>query len=442
MSFSGQVPIDTNQKRLGRFWLMPRITPVNAVTYFFAGFVGISMMAFLSFVQPLALKLAGIERAIQGTVTGDLAFYQECLVLLMTPFVGAAADKFGRRPLMMAGYIFLATGYGLYPYADSLTMLYVYRFFFACGVAHVATLMAIISADYVQEGCRGKWTAFASFIQGSGVLLFSQLVRWIPARLEIQGWTEADIAKLLFWSVMGICLFAFVILRLGLSSHKPPETRERDSFSELIAAGLRAARENARIALSYGAAFAARGDVLIVGLFLFLWTQHAAEDLGLSMGAAFRRGGMLMLVIQGSAMLWALCQMLFLDRLDRVTGVIIAFTLAAIGYSSFGFVDDPFDNSAIIPAIVLGMGESSTMIAGNALAGQSAPTAIRGAVLGMCAVSGAMGILLATMIGGRLFDNWMPGGPYVQMGIINGIILIWAIYVRFNAGAAGPSKSQ
>ena len=137
-----------------------------------------------------------------------------------------------------------------------------------------------------------------------------------------------------------------------------------------------------------------------------------------------------------------LCQMLFLDRFDRVTGVIIAFTLATIGYSSFGFVDNPFDNSAIIPAIVLGMGESSTMIAGNALAGQSAPTAIRGAVLGMCAVSGATGTLLATMLGGRLFDNWMPGGPYVQMGIINGIILIWAIYVRFNAGAAGPSKPQ
>ena len=441
MSFSGRVPIDTNQKRLGRFWLMPRITRVNAVTYFFAGFIGIGMMAFLSFVQPLVLKLAGIERAIQGTVTGDLAFYQECLVLLMMPFVGAAADKFGRRPLMMAGYIFLATGYGLYPYADSLAMLYVYRFFFACGIAHIATLMAIISADYVQEGSRGKWVAFASFIQGIGVLLLSQVVRWIPARLEIQGWTEADIAKFLFWGAMGICVFAFVIMRLGLSSHKPPEARERDTFFELIAAGVQAGRENARIALSYGAAFASRGDVLIVGLFLFLWTQHTAEDLGLSMGTAFRRAGMMMAVIQGSAMLWALCLMLFLDRFDRVTGIIIGFTLAAIGYTSFGFIDSPFDNQAIIPAILLGMGESSTMIAGNALAGQSAPTAIRGAVLGMYAVSGAAGMLLATMLGGRLFDNWMPGGPYVQMGVINSIILIWAIYVRFSAGAAGPRRS-
>ena len=140
-------------------------------------------------------------------------------------------------------------------------------------------------------------------------------------------------------------------------------------------------------------------------------------------------------------MLWALCLMFFLDRFDRVTGIIIGFTLAAIGYLGFGFIDSPFDNRAIIPAILLGIGESSTMITGNALAGQSAPTAIRGAVLGMYALSGAAGMLLATLIGGRLFDNWMPGGPYVQMGIINSIILIWAIYVRFSGGAAVSRKS-
>jgi len=438
MSFSGRTPVDTTQKRFGPFWLMPRITRLNALTYFTAGFFGIALLAFLSFVQPLALRLAGVERAIQGTVTGDLAFYQELLVLFMTPFIGAAADKFGRRPFLMAGYFFLGLGYGLYPYADSIAMLYVYRFFFACGVAHIATIIVIVSTDYVQEGSRGKWVAFASFTQGIGVLLFSQLVRWIPARLEIQGFTEVDIAKVLFWGAMGICVFTFALMRVGLSPHKPPEARERDSFAELMAAGLRAGRDNARIALGYGTAFAARGDVLVVGLFLFLWTQHAAEDLGLSMGDAFRRGGMLMAVIQGSALIWALCLSAFLDRIDRVTGVVIAFTLSAIGYTSFGLIGNPFDNAAIIPGILLGMGETSTIIAGNALMGQSAPTAIRGAVLGMFSLSGAAGILLATLLGGRLFDNWMPGGPYVQMGVINSVILIWAIYVRFNSRATAP----
>jgi hypothetical protein len=42
--------------------------------------------------------------------------------------------------------------------------------------------------------------------------------------------------------------------------------------------------------------------------------------------------------------------------------------------------------------------------------------------------------LIATSIGGRLFDGWMPGGPFVQMGVINSIVLIAAIYVRLKTG--------
>jgi MFS family permease len=125
---------------------------------------------------------------------------------------------------------------------------------------------------------------------------------------------------------------------------------------------------------------------------------------------------------------------LFLDKIDRATGVIVAFTLSAIGYASFGLVGDPFSDRIYLPAVILGMGESSTIIASNALIGQNAPKAIRGAVLGLFALSGAFGILVATFVGGRLFDQWMPGGPFVQMGIINSMVLALALYVRVRTG--------
>ena len=84
-----------------------------------------------------------------------------------------------------------------------------------------------------------------------------------------------------------------------------------------------------------------------------------------------------------------------------------------------------------MPAVLLGLGEISTIIAGNALIGQNAPAAVRGAVLGSFALCGAFGILVATSVGGRLFDLWMPGGPFVQMGIINAVVLAGAFYVRW-----------
>ena len=146
--------------------------------------------------------------------------------------------------------------------------------------------------------------------------------------------------------------------------------------------------------------------------------------------------GMLVGVIQGAALLWAMVMGYLLDKIDRVTGVIIAFTLAAIGYSSFGLMDDPFSNSILLPAIVLGMGETSTIIAGNALIGQSAPAAVRGAVLGSFALCGALGILVATSLGGRVFDFFAPRGPFLQMGIINALVLAFALYVRAKTKAA------
>jgi MFS family permease len=430
------------ERTLGPFRLMPGITPVNALTYFTAAFLAIPMMASLSFLQPIMLKVVDVDRAIQGTLSGDLTFYQEVIVLCLVPFVGAMADKFGRRPALLLGFALLGVAYALYPFADSIATMYAYRTVFAFGIATIATTITIVSTDYVQDRSRGKWVAVASLTQGMGILIASQVLRWLPKELANEGLGEAEIAKALFWGCSGICVMIFLLATVGLSRNKPADAREKDSVRKLIESGLAAARENLRVALAYGCAFAARGDVLVVGTFTFLWTQQAAEDLGLGIGEGFRRGGMIMGLIQLSALIWALFMGFILDRVDRTTGVIIAFALSAVGYTAFGLVDDPFSNRIMLPAVILGMGESSTIIAGNALIGQCAPAPIRGAVLGVYALFGAMGILVATSIGGRLFDLWMSGGPFVQMGIINTIVLTAAIYVRRRTGKQVPAEKS
>ena len=419
--------------KLGPFFLMPGISRINGTSYFLTAMIAVPMMAALSFLQPMILRLVGVDRAVQGTLSGDLIFYQEILVLILTPFIGAAADKVGRRPLVMLGLALLGVGYALYPFADSVFAMYAYRTVFGFGVALVATGIVIVNMDYVQDRSRGKWVALASLTQGIGILIVTQLLRWLPAQLAADGYPETVIARYLFWGCTAACITVFLIATVGLSSSKPAEARERDSILVLIRAGMTTARQNSRVALAYATAFAARGDVLVVGTFSFLWTQQAAEDLGLGVAAGYQRGGMIMGVIQGSALLFALVMGFMLGKIDRVTGVIIAFTLAAVGYTAFGLVDDPFSSKIFLPAILLGLGETSTIIAGNALIGQNAPAAVRGAVLGNFALCGALGILVATSLGGRLFDLWTPGGPFLQMGVINALVLAGALYVRFRS---------
>ncbi len=422
-------------RKLGPFFLMPGITRINGASYFLTAMIAVPMMAALSFLQPIMMRLVGVERAIQGTLSGDLVFYQEIIVLVLTPFIGAIADKVGRRPLVMLGVALLGIGYAFYPFADSVFMMYAYRTVFGAGIATVATSITIVNTDYVQDRSRGKWVALASMTQGIGIFSLTQVLRRVPAELAGQGYTETDIARFLFWGCSTLCVVLFLIATGGLSRSKPAEAREHDSVLVLMRSGLQTARNNGRVALGYATAFAARGDILVVGTFSFLWTQQAAEDLGLGMVEGYQRGGMIVGVIQGSALTWALVMGFLLDKIDRVTGVIIAFTLAALGYTAFGFIDDPFSNKVFLPAILLGMGETSTIIAGNALIGQSAPAAVRGSVLGCFALCGAAGILIATSVGGRLFDLWMPGAPYLLMGLINALVLSFAIVVRKRTAA-------
>ncbi|MEJ2139699.1 MAG: MFS transporter [Gammaproteobacteria bacterium] len=427
-----------NTLKLGPFHLMPGITRVNGASYFLTAMIAVPMMAALSFLQPIVLRLVGVDRAVQGTLSGDLVFYQEIIVLLLTPFIGAMADKMGRRPLLMLGIALLGTSYALYPFADSVLMMYAYRTVFGAGLALVATTITVVNTDYVQDRSRGRWVALASMTQGIGIFITTQLLRRLPAEFAQSGYSEAEIARLLFWGCCGVCVAVFCIATFGLHRGKPAEARERDSIMMLVRSGMRAGMENGRIALGYATAFAARGDVLVVGTFSFLWTQQAAEDLGLGAVEGFRRGGIIVGIIQASALCWAMVMGWLLDKIDRVTGVIIGFTLAASGYMAFGLVEDPFSNAIFLPAVLLGMGETSTIITGNALIGQTAPAAIRGAVLGSFALCGATGILVCTLIGGRLFDLWMPGGPFVQMGIVNALVLTFAISVKLRATKQAP----
>jgi len=421
-------------RKLGPFWLMPAITPTNGITYFASAMLVVPMMAALSFLQPIMMRIVGVERAVQGTLSGDLVFFQECVVLLMTPFIGALADKIGRRPLLVFGTLMLGTTYALYPFAASVAMMYAYRITFAIGLATVATTISIVSADYVQDRSRGTWVALASMTQGIGIFAVTQVLRRVPADLAGAGYTEADIARTLFWGCAALCLGILVVMTCGLSRRTPAQSNAREGVFVRILTGIVAARRRPRIALAYSTAFAARGDILVVGTFSFLWTQQAAEDLGLGAAEGFARGGMVVGVIQGCALLWAPVMGKILNHVDRVTGVIVAFALSAVGYTVFGFVDDPFSAQIIPAAVILGMGETSTIISGNALIGQSAPASIRGTVFGCYALCGAAGILFATALGGRLFDLWMAGGPFVQMGIINSLVLCAAIAVRLGTG--------
>jgi MFS family permease len=124
---------------------------------------------------------------------------------------------------------------------------------------------------------------------------------------------------------------------------------------------------------------------------------------------------------------------LIIDRVNRVTAQAVAMTLAGSGYLSMALVSSPLDLSAWPAFALLGAGQLSALFSSQGLIGQEAPEKERGAIVGVFGFCGAVGILFATGVGGRLFDSIAPAAPFVVMGIANVVLLIWAIVVRIKA---------
>jgi sugar phosphate permease len=104
--------------------------------------------------------------------------------------------------------------------------------------------------------------------------------------------------------------------------------------------------------------------------------------------------------------------------------------LAAIGNLSLLLLSDPLADIGIVFFVLLGIGQISVFLAAQSLIGQEAPANKRGSVLGAFNISGALGILLITVVGGRLFDAIDPRAPFVVVGVINLLLFGASLYVR------------
>ena len=451
MAFSGPIAVgrdskpDTNGLSWGLgdwrlYWFTPGVSNGNVNTLLYALMASIGLMTFMNFVQPYVLgEILHIPREDQGKVTGNLAALQEIVVISMMGFVGAWSDKVGRRVIFAGGFFILGVGYIIYPLADSVTQLALFRVLFAIGTAMIPVMMSACIQDYSQECSRGKWVGLTSVMNGLGVIIMSTQLAKMPQWLEgAFGLTKADAGIYTFWFVGALSILSAVLTFIGLAKITgAPKARE--PLLKLVRDGLGAMRGNPRVTLSYLSAVATRGDVVIIGTYFSLWFVQDGRAAGMSTGAAMAKAGFLFgAVIQLSAFLAAPIMGWICDRVNRVTGMIIAFATSAVGYIGMGLIGDPFHSQLIMPiGIILGAGETWNVVAGGVLIGQEAPGRIRGSVMGMFNLFGAFGIAICVGAAGYLFDHWYHNAPFLMMGIMNACIMLASIYVRLTAGAPG-----
>ena len=419
--------------RIGPFHLAPGITRFNFYTYLYASLICIAMLAGMNFFQGYVLtENLQIPRQQQGTITGNLGFWQEIIAIATISLFGVLSDRIGRRPIMIFALVMMGSGFALLPFSQNIAQLTFYRMVYALGCAGLAAVLAVVANDYTKEVSRGKVIGIGNLLNGLGMLILTAGLGRVPAMLQDAGMDPVSAGRVLFLGIGATCFISAVIFRFGLKGGTPAASHERSSWTTLITSGFRLIG-NPRIALCYVGAFVARADLSIKGMFLPLWAIVAGQEAGVSAGESMARVGLIIGIMSVASMIWAMVFGHILDRVNRVTGMAIATALAGIGYSSMGWITGPTDFAMLPAFIVLAMGQTAMITASIVLVGQEAPVKERGAVIATNGLFGAVGILIAAVVGGRLFDAWGGHAPFVIVGVVQLVLCVVAVATRFLA---------
>jgi MFS family permease len=421
---------ELGQKFLG-IWLAEGISRFNAGIFCYAAFTTIGLLTFISTGTTLVLNTnLGIPIGEQGTITGDLVIATEIGQFLVFGLVGILADRIGRREVFSIGMFIMGVSYALYPFAESIAELTVYRVIYAIGLGAATGMLQTIVADYPRDRSRGKFVALGGIFNGLGVIVVTVIFgRFVPPALIDAGFDAVTTSRITHGVVAAACFISSILFFIGLKKGTPGGKEERPPLRELVVSGFFEGR-NPRIALSYAAAFVARGDLVILGTFTVLWGMVAGDAQGLDPAVSAARGAGIFGTASAASLVWLLILSTFMDRFNRVGGAAFCMALASIGYGSMYFVDDPLAPAAIPLFLVLGVGQISAFFGATVLISHEAPKLKRGAVIGMFNMCGAIGIFVTSGVGGRLFDSIGPYAPFVLVGAMNFCVFLLALVVR------------
>ncbi len=428
--------------RLGPILLAPGISTGNGLMLLYAATFTIGLMVFINLMQPYVMsEYLNIPEAEQGRLTGVLAFITELVAIAFAGLVGAWSDRLARRRIYAAGFVLLALAMVVYPLVGSVQQLMAARLLFAFAAVMLSTMYAAVLADYPLESSRGRLVAIAGICNGLGILLVSFLFVRLPEIFQARGSSPELAGKLAFWLVAVVALITAIFVRVGL--HGGVSQRSRVGLLAQFRGGLGMAAQP-RIAIAYASAFISRGDIAVVGLFVVLWLSQQGRAAGMSATEALARGGMMVGIIQGAALLASPFIGVLADRIDRVRMMALGMGLSAAGFLYFGLVRDPLAPTVYPAAMLMGIGQIAAVISAQTLIGQEAPKETRGAILGVFTLFGALGILCMTMIGGFLFDFWRPGAPFILLGALALVLAVVSVVRsgmerRLAPGAEAPA---
>ncbi len=413
-------------KALG-LYLSEGITKGNILTLLLICASSIMLATFVPAVQPYLLsEVLMIPTAEQGVVSGNLKFWSEVMVIAAVGVWGALSDKIGRKNVTVAGYALTAVAMLVYGTSESYVQLLIATLIYSVGIAAITSMIITLMADYALNKSRGKTTGYVGFMNGIGAMIAALGLVKLPSFFQNSGMVANEAAVATFTAMGGILLVVIILVALGLHKGTHRKTKEPVRTLSQLKMGFKAVSRPG-ISLAYASAFLSRGNLAVIGTFFPLWASvYGSTELGMSTGEALSLGGAILSISYAAALLAAPIFGIMTDKMNRVSALMVTLVISTIGYTATYFIADPFGVPMMITLVIIGMAEVGCIITSGVLVAEQSRVEIRGAVIGVFTLCGALGILVVSLVGGHLFDKWLYTGPFVFFGVIAFVVLIWA----------------
>ncbi len=416
--------------------LQPNISKSNLATLLFAAFAS-ALMLFVSFGQEFVLTVfLKIPLDQQGVVGGSLQSVREIVVLFSMILGGVLADKIGRRIVFATGFLFVAIGFFLYPFATNSNELAIYYAISAIGSAFITGMLTTVLADYVLPESRGKFTGLQAVLNTFGAMFILFGIKRLPKVFADGGMEISEAGKITYYIVTAICVFAAVVLWFGLYKGKPMQNAaktDQKGFLTILLEGLLEARKPG-VALAYFAGFISRSDLVVVGVFLGLWINKTAINNGMNAADATAKVGAILGIGAIAQLLFGFGIGYLVDLIgrkrSRVDSLAAAALIGVIAYGAMFFITNPLANNMLFAMAILAIAQIFGIIASQVFITQQAREEIRGSVIGFFGVCGAFAQIVLAYIGGYMFDKWSPNSPFILVAILNLILLLLCLVLR------------
>ena len=391
---------------------------ISAITMIF--------MALAVAVQPLYLRqFMGIAFDTAGQVNTNVQVATEVLALMAVGGLGFLSDRFGRVPIMVAGFMVGACGGFLAPVSFSAGAMFgigglVFYFFarviMVFGTSAVWPQLTTLAGDFTDYQSRVGHLANANFMMAFGSTLAFTVLMQIPQYTGV-------VPVMLINAVLG--LIGAGLAHACLVDIAPKSTGKAIPWRRVWEIFL----QEPRIRVAFAVSVFSRSDIILIGLFYMLWTLYFADLVGKSQEAAAAHGGQMIgyvgLLVMATILVWGRV----MQRIGRLRAVIAGLAISGSGFVLMVFVVSPFDWFVYLPMTLIAMGQAGSMLGPDILALDAAPGDLRGSIMGPLNMISGIGLIVILEIGGVLFDKVGPYAPFVFTGVGNILVLAYALYV-------------